>query len=146
MTNKKEKAEIMKEDIKIKLEQDKSLQWKAYKSFADTWSDSGKDAFNFTTALSDFAVDLFYKECGEFTGHANDSECDFKLATRNMTSDGDFETCEIVLVKNGTLFYRTWDGTLKRISPRDLFPTELLYLIQYVKDSFVEGDLPDNEK
>ena len=119
---------------------------KAYKDFADTWSDSGKDAFNFTKALSDFAVDLFYKECGEFTGHASDSEYDFKLATRNMTSDGDFETCEIVLVKKGSLFYRTWDGTLKRISPMDIFPTELLYLIQYVKDSFVEGDLPDNGK
>ena len=146
MTNEKEKVEIMNETIKIKLEQDKSLQWKAYKDFADTWSDSGKDAFNFTKALSDFAVDLFYKECGEFTGHASDSECDFKLATRNMNSDGDFETCEIVLVKNGTLFYRTWDGTLKRISPMDIFPTELLYLIQYVKDSFVEGNLPDNGK
>ena len=146
MTDEKEKVEITNETIKIKLEQDKSLQCKAYKSFADTWSDSGKDAFNFTKALSDFAVDLFYKECGEFTGHANDSEWNFKLATRNTTSDGDFETCEIVLVKNGTLFYRTWDGTLKMISPRDLFPTELLYLIQYVKDNFIEGDFPDNVK
>ena len=146
MTNEKEKAEIMNEIIKIKIEQDKALQWKAYKSFADTWSDSGKDAFNFTKALSDFAVDLFYQEFGEFTGHASNSEYDFKLATRNVTSDGDFETYEIVLVKKGTLFYRTWDGTLKRISPMDIFPTELLYLIQYIKDDFVEGDLPDNGK
>ena len=147
MTNEKEKVETLTEEtIKMKLAQDKILQSKAYKSFADVWSDSGKDAFNFTKALSDFAIDLFYKEYGEVTAHADDSAFELNFATRNMTGDGDFEKCQIVLVKNGTLFYRDWDNSLKRIDPRDIFPTELLELNQYIKGCFEKGDIPDDKK
>lgn len=121
-------------------------QKKAADVIAQAWDASGEDAYNFGKALNKFAVKIFHQEFDNVTSHLEDFDCgtiDYQVCVLDLKSEEPYVTRNIVLVKQGRLFSKDWDGKLVEVEPSDILPMDLLFLCEFMKENFAEGDLAE---